>query len=216
MVEDYKSQKNLLLFPGNSIYSPEMPFIPRKCRLLALISCPAPCPRGSRPGSRRGSRPVPPARPASPWRCGWPRCWGPRRAGSPGRSAGTRGPASRRSRPPPAGVGSFRGVWGHFVGFGVCSGGLGSFLGDLGSLRSGSPARPNSGCPMVIFSSASSDSAGIQGVSRDARDPGNARGVPGIQGVSWDGRPHPPREGLIPNPSCFLVLLIPAPQIPSR
>uniref|UniRef100_A0A8B9J009 Uncharacterized protein n=1 Tax=Amazona collaria TaxID=241587 RepID=A0A8B9J009_9PSIT len=42
-----------------------------------------------------------PARPASPWRCGWPRCWGPRPAGSPARSAGTRGPASRRSHPPP-------------------------------------------------------------------------------------------------------------------
>uniref|UniRef100_A0A8C3PHB3 Uncharacterized protein n=1 Tax=Calidris pygmaea TaxID=425635 RepID=A0A8C3PHB3_9CHAR len=55
-----------------------------------------------------------PARPASPWRCGWPRCWGPPPAGSPARSAGTRGPASRRSRLPPEGRG--RGVGGRGCG----------------------------------------------------------------------------------------------------
>uniref|UniRef100_A0A671VUC5 Uncharacterized protein n=1 Tax=Sparus aurata TaxID=8175 RepID=A0A671VUC5_SPAAU len=43
----------------------------------------------------------PSGRPGSPWRCGWLRCSGRRRAGSPRRSEGTLGPASHRSRLPP-------------------------------------------------------------------------------------------------------------------
>uniref|UniRef100_A0A8C4XRB0 Uncharacterized protein n=1 Tax=Falco tinnunculus TaxID=100819 RepID=A0A8C4XRB0_FALTI len=42
-----------------------------------------------------------PERPGSPWHCGWPRCWGPRPAGSPAHSARTRGPASHHNRLPP-------------------------------------------------------------------------------------------------------------------
>uniref|UniRef100_A0A493T7R1 Uncharacterized protein n=1 Tax=Anas platyrhynchos platyrhynchos TaxID=8840 RepID=A0A493T7R1_ANAPP len=106
-------------------------------------------------------RPWRPARPASPWRCGSPRCWGPRPGGSPGRSAGTRGPASRRSRPPPAG----RCPWPRRRPpppprpartlrdeGAICSS-------SVMLLRSGSPARPNSCWVMVIFSRASSESA---------------------------------------------------------
>uniref|UniRef100_A0A8B9BVQ6 Uncharacterized protein n=1 Tax=Anser brachyrhynchus TaxID=132585 RepID=A0A8B9BVQ6_9AVES len=108
-------------------------------------------------------RPWRPARPASPWRCGWPRCWGPRPAGSPGRSAGTRGPASRRSRPPPAGGG--RAARGGRHPRAICSS-------SVMLLRSGSPARPNSCCVIVIFSRASSESAGTRCASRDS--------VPGV------------------------------------
>uniref|UniRef100_A0A8C9MWA3 Uncharacterized protein n=1 Tax=Serinus canaria TaxID=9135 RepID=A0A8C9MWA3_SERCA len=86
-------------------------------------------------------------RPGSPWRCGWPRCWDPRPAGSPGRSAGTRGPASRRSRPPPAGTGTAGragwgaargswepswGIWEHPGGIWDHPGGFGIILGDSG------------------------------------------------------------------------------------
>lgn len=39
----------------------------------------------------------PSGRPGSPWRCGWPRCWGRHPAGSPRRSEGTLGLASRHS-----------------------------------------------------------------------------------------------------------------------
>uniref|UniRef100_A0A8D0FPL2 Uncharacterized protein n=1 Tax=Strix occidentalis caurina TaxID=311401 RepID=A0A8D0FPL2_STROC len=80
----------------DNIHPPGLPLTPGPA---------APPPRAlisSRPPSCPCS-PWRPARPASPWRCGWPRCWGPRPAGSPARSAGTRGPASRRSRLPPAG-----------------------------------------------------------------------------------------------------------------
>uniref|UniRef100_A0A8C3GF62 Uncharacterized protein n=1 Tax=Cairina moschata TaxID=8855 RepID=A0A8C3GF62_CAIMO len=108
-------------------------------------------------------RPWRPARPASPWRCGSPRCWGPRPAGSPGRSAGTRGPASRRSRPPPAGrrrAGSAGGA---------APGGRAICSSSVMLLRSGSPARPNSCWVMVIFSSASSESAHASPASPAAR-----------------------------------------------
>lgn len=43
----------------------------------------------------------PSGRPGSPWRCGWPRCWGRHPAGSPRRSEGTLGLASRHSHLPP-------------------------------------------------------------------------------------------------------------------
>uniref|UniRef100_A0A8B9M855 Uncharacterized protein n=1 Tax=Accipiter nisus TaxID=211598 RepID=A0A8B9M855_9AVES len=60
---------------------------------VPLISSPPPfCP----------CSPWRPARPGSPWHCGWPRCWGPHLAGSPTRSAKTRGPASHRNHLPPA------------------------------------------------------------------------------------------------------------------
>uniref|UniRef100_A0A3Q4HES6 Secreted protein n=1 Tax=Neolamprologus brichardi TaxID=32507 RepID=A0A3Q4HES6_NEOBR len=39
--------------------------------------------------------------PYYPWRCGWPRCWGRHPAGSPRRSEGTLGLASRHSHLPP-------------------------------------------------------------------------------------------------------------------
>lgn len=48
-------------------------------------------------------------RPGSPWRCGWPRCLGRRRAGSPRHSEGTLGLASHHSHLPPAHIrSSFR------------------------------------------------------------------------------------------------------------
>uniref|UniRef100_A0A3Q2W1E4 Uncharacterized protein n=1 Tax=Haplochromis burtoni TaxID=8153 RepID=A0A3Q2W1E4_HAPBU len=43
----------------------------------------------------------PSGRPGNPWRCGWPRCWGRHPAGSPRRSEGTLGLASRHSHLPP-------------------------------------------------------------------------------------------------------------------
>uniref|UniRef100_A0A669QI80 Uncharacterized protein n=1 Tax=Phasianus colchicus TaxID=9054 RepID=A0A669QI80_PHACC len=117
-----------------------------------LTSCPppsCPCP------------PWRPAKPASPWRCGWPHCWGRRPAGSPAHSAGTRGPASHRSHPPPAGrqcpwlcccppqlpppVRTLQ----ESPKLAICSS-------SVMLLRSGSPARPNSCWVMVIFSRASS------------------------------------------------------------
>uniref|UniRef100_A0A670JMI9 Uncharacterized protein n=1 Tax=Podarcis muralis TaxID=64176 RepID=A0A670JMI9_PODMU len=85
--------------------------------------------------------PTRPARPGSPWRCEWPRCWGRLPAGSPGRSAGTRGLASHRSRPLP----------GNKTCTAICSS-------SVMVLRSGRPARPNSCWPMVILSRASSES----------------------------------------------------------
>uniref|UniRef100_A0A3Q0R2A9 Uncharacterized protein n=1 Tax=Amphilophus citrinellus TaxID=61819 RepID=A0A3Q0R2A9_AMPCI len=44
----------------------------------------------------------PSGRPGSPWHCGWPRCWGRHRAGSPRRSEGTLGLASHHSHLPPS------------------------------------------------------------------------------------------------------------------
>uniref|UniRef100_A0A8C2TTR8 Uncharacterized protein n=1 Tax=Coturnix japonica TaxID=93934 RepID=A0A8C2TTR8_COTJA len=115
-----------------------------------VTSCPppsCPCP------------PWRPVRPTTPWRSGWPRCWGPPRAGSPTRSAGTRGPASRRSHPPPPSP-----WWARRCPWpcccphrphppAICSS-------SVMLLRSGSPARPNSCWVMVIFSRASSESMG--------------------------------------------------------
>uniref|UniRef100_A0A7M4EN04 Uncharacterized protein n=1 Tax=Crocodylus porosus TaxID=8502 RepID=A0A7M4EN04_CROPO len=94
--------------------------------------------------------PLRPERPGSPWHCGWPRCWGQHRAGSPAHSEGTQGPASRRNQPKPWLAGkccSFE--TGSQLGGAICSS-------SVMLLRSGSPARPNSCCVMVIFSRASS------------------------------------------------------------
>jgi len=70
---------------------------PREPSLLAsLISfSPPPCRPSCHPSGFQSGRP------GSPWRCGWPRCWGPRPGGSPRRSGGTPGPASRHSHRPP-------------------------------------------------------------------------------------------------------------------
>uniref|UniRef100_A0A3Q3ADE6 Uncharacterized protein n=1 Tax=Kryptolebias marmoratus TaxID=37003 RepID=A0A3Q3ADE6_KRYMA len=54
------------------------------------------------PADSPGQHQNPPPPPGgSPWRCGWPRCWDRRQAGSPERSEGTLGLASHRSHLPP-------------------------------------------------------------------------------------------------------------------
>uniref|UniRef100_A0A8D2IMD1 Uncharacterized protein n=1 Tax=Varanus komodoensis TaxID=61221 RepID=A0A8D2IMD1_VARKO len=68
---------------------PELPFPSFHSPVISSLPPSCPC------------SPWRPARPESPWRCGWPRCWGRRPAGFPARSEGTRGPASHRNHLPP-------------------------------------------------------------------------------------------------------------------